>query len=175
MTLGECRMQAEDAPPGFWPWPRDPAALVGGVQIESAVPTRFFQTLDPIPPAWGRLSWRVQLNRLEGDRAAAPRFRTFYSGVEWNLRAAGPRWFLSAWLRWDGPGPHSGDPCMLAPARIEGDTVLFRIARDVEPPLFLRCRVDARDRRAAAAAVRAQRRVEPPSERGLIVLDDLLE
>jgi hypothetical protein len=167
-------MEAEDAPPGFWPWPGEPAALVDGVYLESAAPTRFFQTLDRYPPEWGRLSWRVQLNRLDGERAAAPRFRTFYSGVEWNLRGPDGRWFLSGWIRWNRPGVEPDPPRIALPVRIEDDAVLFAIAPEGEEPLFLRCRVDARDRRTIAASVAARDRDDPPSRPELIVLDDVL-
>jgi hypothetical protein len=170
VTLAQCRMQVEDAPPGFWPWPDPGAVLVEGVEIESDVPTRFFQTLDRYPREWGSLSWRVQLNRLECGSAATPRFRTFYSGAEWNLRGHGGRWFLTAWARWDGPGPGSGEPSIPRPVGIEGDTVLFRIG-----PVALRCRVDARDRREIASSLAARDRVEPLPTPGLIVLDDLVQ
>jgi hypothetical protein len=161
-------MQAEDAPPGFWPWPGERDAYVDGVEIESAVATRFFQTPDRYPEKWGRINWRVQLNRLESDRITTPRFRTFYSGVEWNLRNPGGRWFLTAWVQWTGPGPDGAEPGIARPVRIEGDTILFGIG-----PLFLRSRVDARDRRAVAEALSSRDRVEP-SVPGLIVLDDVL-
>jgi hypothetical protein len=176
-------MHPEQAPPGFWTWPGDGPALIAGVELDSAVPTRFFQTLDAFPPAWGRLSWRVQLNKLVADRAESPSFRTFYPGVEWNLRSGG-RWFLSAWFRWDGDGPRYAGRDLPGAIRVEGDTALFRYAwmpaaespelPDLERPLFLRSRVDARDRRRIAEALRSEREPAPQPEPGLIVLDDIL-
>ena len=104
MESAQCYMEREHAPPGFWQR-AERAVLVDGVRLESDVPTRFFQTLDPFPPEWGRLRWRIQLNGIVSERAAAPMFRTFYPGVEWNLHRAESRWFLTAWFTWEGPGP----------------------------------------------------------------------
>jgi hypothetical protein len=177
-------MHPEQAPPGFWTSPGDGSALIAGVELDSAVPTRFFQSLDAFPPAWGRLSWRIQLNKLVAGRAEPPSFRTFYPGVEWNLSRSGGRWFLSAWFKWDGAGPpHTGGDLPGA-IRVEDDTVLFRYAwmaaaesrdvPDLERPLFLRSRVDARDRRRIAAALRSEREPAAKPDPGLIVLDDVL-
>lgn len=161
-------MSVEDAPPDFWPWPDVQSRPVDGIELESAVPTRFFQTLDAYPPEWGRLLWRVQLNHLENGRVALPVFRTFYPGVEWNLRKGEHRWFLTAWLRWEGPGPP--DPSNQLPS-IEGDTVAFYVERGVQ----LRCRVDARDRRSIAQSVRSHQTVATAGDPGVISLDDLIE
>ncbi|MBV8073803.1 MAG: hypothetical protein JO140_00135 [Candidatus Eremiobacteraeota bacterium] len=166
-------MHVEDAPPGYWRWPAEDAALVDGIEIRSAVPTRFFQTLDQYPREWGRLSWRVQLNKLFGGRAGSPFFRTFYPGVEWNLNHPDYRWFLSAWLRWDGSGPPA-DEFNGTRVAVNGDTALFRIGATSEGPLYLRSRIDARDRRNIAEAVRAERaRPSEPESTGIILLDDL--
>lgn len=184
-------MEPEDAPPGPWPLPGDRPLLVAGVELESGVPTRFFQSVDTYPAEWGRLSWRVQVNKIVSDRAASPVFRTFYSGVEWNLNRPDFRWFLSAWFHWDGPGPQYRDPCFPAPPQIDGDTALFRFAwmpkpappdtadafpePDLDRPLFLRSRVDARDRRRIAAALRSQPEVPAKRDPTLISLDDIIE
>ena len=173
-----CRMRPEDAPPGFPLGPPDAAAdadlHVEGVCLESVVPTRFFQQLDRYPREWGRLTWRVQLNALDGDRAAAPSFRTFYPGVEWNLRRGPQRWLLTGWLHWEGPGPQEqrdGSPCR---PELDGDTVLFRFGTlPGGSPLYLRSRVDARDRRSIAAALRAEPETPAPDS-SVIVLDDVL-
>jgi hypothetical protein len=178
-------MHPEQAPPGFWTWPGDGPAPIAGVELDSSVATRFFQTLDPFPAAWGRLSWRIQLNKLVAGRAEPPSFRTFYPGVEWNLNRSGGRWFLSAWFRWDGAGPaYAADGASPGAIRIEGDTALFRFAwmpaadspdrPDLERPLFLRSRVDARDRRRIAEDLRSEREPAAPPDPGLIVLDDVL-
>ncbi len=157
--------------PAFGNGPQTGAALVDGVEIESGTPTRFFQTLDAYPRTWGRLSWRIQLNRLAAGTAGSPVFRTFYPGVEWNLSHPEGRWILTAWFRWDGPGP----PVLEADGRtpsVQGDTALFPFAPG---PLLLRSRVDARDRRSIAAALRAARPAPSPAGDAVIVLDDLLE
>lgn len=184
MNVGECRINGEQAPPGFWTGSGDRSLLIGGVEFESAVPTRFFQTLDPFPRAWGRLSWRVQLNRIVAGRAEAPAFRTFYPGVEWNLSRPGGRWFLSAWFRWEDGAPPCRDPALSGSIRIDAESALFRYAwlpvagssdvPDPERPLFLRSRIDARSRRRIAEEVRAERE-PPPADPGVIVLDDILE
>jgi hypothetical protein len=176
-------MNPEQAPPGFWTGSVERAVLVDGVEFESAVPTRFFQTLDPFPRAWGRLSWRVQVNRLAGERAEAPAFRTFYPGVEWNLNRPGGRWFLSAWFKWDDGAPPGADPLAVA-IQVEGDTALFRYGWLPAPgsadrpegqrPLFLRSRIDARSRQRIAAALRAEREPAPKTDPDVIVLDDVL-
>ena len=186
MESAQCYMERDDAPPGFWQRPHR-AVLVDGVRLASDVPTRFFQTLDPLPPEWGRLRWRIQLNRIEAGRAAAPMFRTFYPGVEWSLHGPESRWLLTAWFAWDGPGPPHPEPRVPAPARVDDDTALFRIGwlpqsarldgegSAAEPdrgtPLYLRSRVDARGRRQVAEARLARERDEPR----LIVLDDILQ
>jgi hypothetical protein len=174
----QCYMRREDAPSGFWRR-ADGAALVDGVRLTSDVPTRFFQTVDAFPAAWGRLRWRIQLNRMDSGRVAGPMFRTFYPGVEWNLTHPAPAWFLTAWFTWEGPGPRRPEPRAPAPARIDGDTALFRIAwmppsAGLDQPLFLRCRVDARDRRRMYEARLARDQDQPPADPDLIVLDDLL-
>jgi hypothetical protein len=181
MKVGQRAMRSEDAPPGFWRSPQDVVA-VDGVEISSFVPTRFFQTLDATPKAWGRLSWRVQVNKIVDGRAGLPAFRTFYPGVEWNLRSGDGRWFLTAWFKWEGPGPPDCDLPLPRPARIEGDTALFPIARLPASPgeaeevrtLVLKCRVDARDRRLVAQALRTARATEVAAS-GLIVLDDVID
>lgn len=160
-------MSIDDAPPDFWRWPDAASAAIDGVELESSVPTRFFQSVDAYPPEWGRLVWRVQLNRLDLRDVTLPVYRTFYPGVEWNLRAGDGRWFLTAWMRWEGPGPLQ--PIAQPPA-IDGDTVSFCIDRTI----FLRCRVDARDRRSIAQNVRSQRADPQPHEPGLISLDDII-
>ncbi len=167
-------MRPDDAPPGPW-WHGADARLVHGVELRSGIPTRFFQSVDAYPSAWGRLLWRVQLNTIESDRIAQPAFRTFYSGVEWNLNHPGHCWFLTAWFRWDGPGPDAGAASTAPLPAIEGGTVLFPFAVDAPSgaALCLRSRVDARERRHIAEAVRAER--EPPKrDATLIVLDDVL-
>lgn len=171
MKAGKCFMQPEHAPPG-WQWPGGQPVLVDGVELDSAVPTRFFQTVDAYPAEWGRLTWRVQLNKIQSGQAAAPVFRTFYPGVEWNLRRPDPRWFLTAWLRWEGPGPPHRDPGLTAPAQVDEDTVLFRIA-DFERPIFLRSRIDARERRRIAETLTAQQR-QLPNQHAVIMLDDIV-
>ncbi len=168
-------MQAEHAPPGFWRWPADQSVLIDGVELDSAVPTRFFQTLDPYPLDWGRLSWRVQLNKLVSGHASSPVFRTFYAGVEWNLRHPDAHWFLSAWFRWDGPGPPQREDDLRGAVQIADDTALFRIAWFDGTPLFLRCRVDARDRRAIAEARGLEVEREAKRDAAIIVLDDVIE
>jgi hypothetical protein len=184
VNVGQCLMNPEQAPPGFWPGPGDAAALVDGVEFESTVPTRFFQTLDPFPRAWGRLSWRVQVNRLVDGRAEPPSFRTFYPGVEWNLSRPGGRWFLSAWFRWDDGAPPWGELAVPGWIRVDGETVSFRYAwlpaagsadlPDRARPLFLRSRIDARSRRRIAEELRAEREPAPKTDPGVIVLDDVL-
>ena len=172
-------MKPEDAPPGFWQGPGDQRVLVDGVEFESGVPTRFFQTVDKHPPEWGRLSWRIQLNKIVAGQAATPVFRTFYPGVEWNLNRADHRWFLTAWFRWEGAGPHYRCPGPAGPAHIEGDTVLFRIYSPPEPdhdrPLFLRSRVDARDRSRISEALQSQQELQANPDPAVIVLDDIIE
>lgn len=173
VELRQCEMTPEDVAPEFWPWPSREHALVDGVQLESAVPTRFFQTLDAYPNQWGRLLWRVQLNKIEEDRASAPVFRTFYPGVEWNLRQGG-RWFLTAWLRWEGPGPAAAGARAPDSIAFENDMVLFCIGREPDGKLlYLRSRVDARDRRSIATAVQMERET-PAADPAVISLDDIL-
>lgn len=168
MNVARCTMTIDDAPPGFWQWPGSDSALVDGVELQSAVPTRFFQTLGEFPREWGRLFWRVQLNRLDDGRVSLPMFRTFYPGVEWNLNHSGGRWFLSAWFKWQGDAPAEADPANGATIRIEEDTVLFALG-----PIALRSRIDARDRKAVADSLRAH---EPaPPAPGLILLDDIVD
>jgi hypothetical protein len=184
-------MQPEYAPPGFWQWPGDQPVLVDGVELDSGVPTRFFQTVDAYPAEWGRLRWRVQLNKIVSGRPVSPAFRTFYPGVEWNLNHPDYRWFLTAWFKWEGPGPAYRDPLLPRPARIEEDTVLFRIAwmpkprpldfpdsapePDFDRPLFLRARVDARDRRRIAEALHLQPEPRAKSDSAVILLDDIID
>lgn len=175
MNLGKCRIHEENAPPGFWRSSDGQEAIIDGVELRSSVPTRFFQSVDAYPPEWGRLSWRIQLNSLDGDVAGAPSFRTFYPGVEWNLGGGNGRWFLSAWLRWSGDGPPEGMRTSSA-IQIEGDTVLFEFATTSNNKLlFLRCRVDARDRRTIAKEVQTREQArERFADDDVIVLDDLL-
>jgi len=171
-------MQPEDAPPGFWQGPDDRPILVDGVELESGVPTRFFQSVDAYPPEWGRLKWRIQLNTFVAGRAAAPAFRTFYPGVEWNLNRADHRWFLTAWFRWEDAGPQHRSSGPAGPAHVEGDTALFRIAPalpDCDGPIFLRSRVDARMRSRISEALRSEREIEAKADPGVIRLDDLIE
>jgi hypothetical protein len=191
VKAGQCYIRPENAPPGFWQRPDDRPALIDGVILESGVRTRFFQTVDVYPSEWGRLSWRIQLNKIVSDHAALPVFRTFYMGVEWNLDHPDYRWFLTAWFKWEGPGPHYRDPSLPPPARIENDTALFRIAwmpkrrlrdfpdaapePDFEQPLFLRSRVDARDPRRISEALQSQRERQASSESAVISLDDIIE
>ena len=167
-------MQREHAPPGFWQWPVE-LVLIDGVELESKSPTRFFQTIDAYPRSWGRLSWRVQVNKIVAGQAGLPLFRSFYPGVEWNLNCPDYRWFLSAWFRWE---QHPREPRCALPARIEENTVLFSIA-PIDPEfngiLYLRSRVDARDRRDILKAVRSQNEQEPASDSGVIVLDDFID
>lgn len=168
LIVGQRIMTPADAPPGFWPWDAT-EKLVTGVELESSVPTRFFQTVGAYPLEWGRLYWRVQLNNISGGRGVTtPVFRTFYPGVEWNLKHPKPQWFLTAWLRWEGPGP----PQHIAqPPSIEGATVTFHVDRSA----FLRCRVDARDRRSMARSVLPPSGGAQADEPGLISLDDIIE
>ncbi|MBV8602006.1 MAG: hypothetical protein JO359_10630 [Candidatus Eremiobacteraeota bacterium] len=172
MNVAFCEMQVEDAPPGYWKWPADRAALVDGVEVESSVPTRFFQSLDKYPREWGRLSWRVQLNKVFAGKAGSPFFRTFYPGVEWNLNYPDYRWFLSAWMRWNGPGPPPDDDSGPR-VRIEGDTALFLIGTSGEETLYLRSRIDARERKRIAESVRTQSE-RPKRSSPIIVLDDIV-
>lgn len=189
VKAGQCFILPEHAPPG-WQWSGDQPVLIDGVELESGVPTRFFQTIDAYPAEWGRLTWRVQLNKIESDQAVAPVFRTFYPGVEWNLRRPDHRWFLTAWLKWEGPGPRYRDPGLTVPAQVDEDTVLFRIAwmpkqrrldfpdsgleADFEQPVFLRSRIDARDRRRIAETLLAQQRQPAKSDAAVIMLDDII-
>ena len=183
-------MRFEDAPPEFWQRPRERAAIDGAV-FESRVPTRFFQTLDALPAEWGRLSWRVQLNQFVSGEAGLPVFRTFYPGVEWNLNRGGDRWFLSAWFRWLDGGPRYREPELPGAVRIDGDTVSFRLGwmpqpassesphtvqePDLSRPLFLRSRVDARDRKRIAEAVEP-RPARPAGAQGAVIsLDDVID
>lgn len=191
MKAGQRLMRSEHAPPGFWTQSGSGPVPIDGIELESGVPTRFFQTLDAYPPAWGRLSWRVQLNKIVSDLAAAPVFRTFYPGVEWNLNRPDPRWFLTAWFRWEGPGPRYRGADPAGPPEIHGDTALFRIGwmpkaaaadrSDTEPepdferPLFLRSRIDARERRRISETLRTQRESESKTDVTTIVLDDIIE
>jgi hypothetical protein len=117
-------------------------------------------------------------------------FRTFYAGVEWNLNRPDYRWFLTAWFTWEGPGPPYRDPGLPGPAHIEDDTALFRIAwmpkptpldfplSDAEPdfdrPLFLRSRVDARERRRISEGLRPEHERKAKSDSAVILLDDIL-
>jgi len=174
-------MQSDDAPPNFWRAPGESTALIDGVELESAVPTRFFQTLDAYPSEWGRLVWRVQLNKFVAGRAGSPVFRTFYPGVEWNLRcpdlhSPDDHWFLTAWMRWEGTGPPDRN---LAPAQpavfVEAHTALFLVAQSLGQPVFLRSRVDARDRRQIAEAVAPAPKPPVDSGPGVLLLDDLIE
>ncbi len=165
-------MRAEDAPPGFWQLPGDAPALIDGVELESRVPTRFFQTVDAYPPEWGRLIWRVQLNKIVAGRAEAPVFRTFYPGVEWKLNLPDYRWFLTAWFKWDGSGPESREPSVAGVLKVTEDTAVFPIPR---AQLFLRSRIDARDRRRIAEALRTPPEPAPKSDPALILLDDIIK
>lgn len=173
-------MHSDDAPPNFWR-AAEATALVDGVEFESAVPTRFFQTLDAYPAEWGRLVWRIQLNRFVAGRADSPAFRTFYPGIEWNLRRSGmqasdDRWFLTAWMKWEGTGPPDYNPAAAQPAvRVEASTALFLVASNLEQSVFLRSRIDARDRRQIAQTVGSEREPSIASEEGLILLDDVIE
>jgi hypothetical protein len=176
MIITQRLMHKEQAPPGFWPWPED-ALLVEGVELESAVPTRFFQTLDPVPRSLGRLSWRIQLNRIVAGQADMPMFRTFYSGVEWNLNHPDYRWFLTAWFKWEGSPGGPGEPHCAPPASIDGETVVFSLTPPKSAPgalLHLRSRVDARDRNRIADSIRSQaERTERPHDT-VIVIDDVI-
>jgi hypothetical protein len=168
-------MRPDDAPSGFWRRADHGAVRVDGVRLASDVPTRFFQTVDAYPSEWGRLRWRIQLNQIVADAAAAPMFRTFYPGVEWNLNRHRSDWFLTAWFAWDGPGPRFPELRTPAPARIDGDTALFHVASDLEKPLFLRSRVDARGRREVYEALLSRDEDRPPADPRLIVLDDIFD
>src|SRR5208282_2034829 len=101
------------------------------------------------------------------------------------------RWFLTAWITWEGAGPPYLDPNVPGPPRIDADTILFRIAwmpkppspgvpgaapePDLERPIFLRSRVDARDRRRIAAALHAPPAPQASADSGVIQLDDILK
>jgi hypothetical protein len=169
-------MQRDDGPPGFWPWPEE-CALVEGVELESAARTRFFQSIDAYPASWGRLSWRIQINKIVADRASVPQFRGFYSGIEWNLDRHDYRWFLTAWSRWE-QGTELGEPRCMAPAAIDGDTILFAVP-PADPKsqarIYLRSRVDTRNRRQIAEDVRLSREQQATSDPELIVLDDVID
>ncbi len=173
MKAAQCYMGAEAAPPGFWRRSFERPLLVDGVELHSEVPTRFFQTVDAYPAGWGRLIWRLQINKIVAGQAVSPAFRTFYPGVEWNLNRPDYRWFLTAWFTWEGPGPPDGDARLPAAAHLEDDTALFRIAST--PALFLRSRVDARDRRSISESLQAQRKPRTESDPALISLDDIIE
>ncbi len=191
MQAGQCSTQSDHAPPGFWQWPADRPVLIDGIQLESGLPTRFFQTVDSYPAEWGILRWRVQLNKIVSGRAVAPVFRTFYPGVEWNLNRPDYRWFLTAWFTWEGPGPPYRGADRTEPPHVEGDTALFRIAwmpqaaprdppdsvpePDFERPLYLRSRVDARDRRRISEALRSRPEPQATSDSAVILLDDVIE
>jgi len=170
-------MQREHSPPGFWQR-LDDEALVDGIELESAVRTRFFQTVDPWPRSWGRLSWRIQVNKILAGRIGLPLFRTFYPGIEWNLSHPDYRWFLTAWFRWEPRSQERGQASWVSTARIEGDTVLFSIP-PADPAfdgvVYLRSRVDARDQRGIAQAVRLQSEQPAPEQENLIVLDDFID
>jgi hypothetical protein len=174
-------MHLDDAPPGFWQTPEEASALVDGVELHSSLPTRFFQTLDAYPPEWGRLIWRVQLNRLVDDRAVSPAFRTFYPGIEWNLRhpemlSSDDRWFLSAWMRWEGAGaPDCKRDIAMPVVQIEASTALFLVATNREQPIFLRSRVDARDRHQIARELDNEPAPSSTPSQGIIRLDDVIE
>lgn len=185
-------MRPEQVPPGFWRWAGEQSAPVDGVELESSVATRFFQTVDPCPPEWGDLSWRIQLNKFVSGRADLPMFRTFYPGIEWNLsHPDDDRWFLTAWCKWEGPGPAYRDLCFPTPVQIQGDVVFFRIAwlpkakppdsprsaaePDFDKPLFLRSRVDARDRRRIAEDLQSKPEVEHERDPSVIMLDDIID
>jgi hypothetical protein len=170
VNVARCVMTIDDAPPGFWQWPGTDSALIDGIELESAVPTRFFQSLDAYPREWGRIFWRLQLNRFEHGRVTMPMFRTFYPGVEWNLNRPGGRWFLSAWFKWQANGPAGADPSQRAAMQIEGDTVVFSFGE-----IVLRSRVDARDRKAVAESLRAHEREPAPPPPGVIMLDDVVD
>jgi hypothetical protein len=175
VKTAQCYMQRADAPPGFWPWDGPQTALLDGAELESAVRTRFFQTVDPYPSTWGTLHWRIQLNNIVDDRVALPFFRASYPGVEWNLKHPGGRWFLTAWFKWERAGESQAYPS--GPPRIEGDTVLFAIPMPdtaFDGSLHLRSRVDARDRRSIAESVRTREQT-PTSDPTLIVLDDVID
>lgn len=169
-------MRREHAPPGFWPWSGEESALLDGVELESAVRTRFFQTVDPYPRTWGPLHWRVQLNKIVDGRAELPLFRAFYSGVEWNLNHPDYRWFLTAWFSWERrAGVLDARPS--APVRIEEDTVVFPIPvpdQEFAGSLYLRSRIDGRDRRRIAETVRSREQATPLKS-SLILLDDVLD
>lgn len=190
MKAGQCTMQSEHAPPGFWRWPGDGPILIDGIELDSAVPTRFFQTADAYPSGWGRLSWRIQLNKIVSGRAVSPAFRTFYPGVEWNLNRPDHRWFLTAWFKWEGIGPRYRDADLSGPPHVEGDTALFRFGwmpkpkaldpadsapePDFDRPIFLRSRVDARDRRRISEALRSEHDPQSKPDSAVILLDDII-
>ncbi len=178
MHVASYLMHREHAPPGFWPW-RDDVRCIEGVEFESTGPTRFFQTVDTHPRSWGRLNWRVQLNKLADDRAALPLFRTFYPGVEWKLApSADQRWFVTAWFRWDRPAGEHVEGCAGSVAAIESGVISFRIPafdRDSGETLQLRSRVDARDRRSIADSVQSVRKSDASTKSTLINLDDVLD
>jgi hypothetical protein len=140
------------------------------------VPTRFFQSVDPHPRSWGPLHWRIQLNKIVDGRAELPLFRTFYPGVEWNLNHPDYRWFLSAWFRWEHRNG-ALEPRSSGPLHIEGDTVVFRIPvpdPDFAGSLYLRSRVDARDRRSIAEAQHSREQATT-RESSVILLDDVFD
>ncbi len=177
MHIARYVMQREHAPPGFWRWP-DACKTLEGVELESAIPTRFFQTVDQYPRAWGRLSWRVQLNKLVEDRAELPLFRTFYPGVEWKLNSTDARWFLTAWFLWELPGDKRSEPQPAAVAGLDDGVVSFAISRadpDSGERLYLRSRIDARDRHSVAETVQQQREGDAPAQTSVILIDDLLD
>ncbi len=175
MKSAKLFFKSELAPPGFWNASED-ATLVDGIEFESAVPTRLFQTVDAYPASWGRLIWRIQVNSIVAYQAGLPLFRTFYPGVEWNLNHPDFRWFLTAWYAWEQPGKQR-EPRSATNLLVERDTVLFPIApEEFSGNVYLRSRIDARDRRRVAEDVHAQSRpATAPSSAGVIVLDDLLD
>lgn len=178
MRTAQCLMHREQAPPGFWRWLAEETALVDGIEFESAVPTRFFQTVDAYPRSLGRLNWRVQINKIVAGECLLPMFRTFYPGVEWNLSHGDHRWFLTAWFRWDGEHGAQGEPHSAKPPQVEGDTAVFAVPVNdpaFTAPLYLRSRIDARDRRSIAEALQSESEPAATPLHGLIVLDDIID
>ncbi len=79
-------------------------------------------------------------------------------------------------MRWEGAGPPDRNLAAAQPAvAVDANTALFLVAQNLEQPVFLRSRVDARDRRQIAQAVGPEDEPSTNTGAGVILLDDLIE